>query len=81
MQNVDMEVKGRKLRKSDMEGKQRKRREMENQGGRVGGGDKKEETRKREKVEVVGWDGMISHIEVEFISYNMHIMSTLLVNA
>ena len=45
------------------------------------GANKKEETRKREKVEVVGWDGMISHIEVEFISYNMHIVSTLLVNA
>lgn len=49
MQNVDMEVKGRKLRKSDMEGKQRKRREVENQGGRVGGGLTKKKRPGREK--------------------------------
>lgn len=39
-----------------------------------------EETRKRKKLHIVGWDGIVSHIEPRIISYNLHIMSTLLVN-
>lgn len=38
MQSVDMKVKGRKLRKRDIEGKLRRRREMENEERKSGRG-------------------------------------------